>query len=177
MKGNTMVGGKRWTVHNHYGNDIYLTNERWKHIVEPINHPEMSAYEEHLSERDGMSMTRATIDYDELSDTLYVSFEPGEHATGIELNDHILLRINKNERRAVGLTFLEYSLLAQRTEVGPRSFPLLGLAQLSDELREIVLDILSRPPVSDFLSLSAYTPSFVETTPITALQPIPITAG
>jgi len=45
-----MVGGKRWTVHNHYDNDIYLTNERWKHIVEPINHPEMSAYEEYLKE-------------------------------------------------------------------------------------------------------------------------------
>jgi uncharacterized protein YuzE len=112
------------------------------------------------------------INYDEIGDTLYISFAPGEKATGIELTEHILLRINKAERRAVGLTFLEYSLLAQRTEVGPRSFPLTGLDRLSDELREIVLEIVSRSPVSDFLSLWAYTPSLVETIPIAALQPL-----
>jgi len=123
-------------------------------------------------------MEKPIFNYDEMSDTLYVAFEPGEKATGIELNDHILLRINKKERKAIGLTFFNYSILVQRTEVGPRSFPLTGLAELSAELREIVLDILLRPPVSDILSLSAYTPSFfTETTPITALQPIPAAAG
>jgi hypothetical protein len=45
-----MPNGKRWTVHDVYGNDIYLTHERWEHITEPINHPEMAAYEEHLKE-------------------------------------------------------------------------------------------------------------------------------
>ena len=122
-------------------------------------------------------MTNPILNYDEVSDTLYVSFAPGEKATGIELNDHILLRINKKERRAIGLTFLDYSLLAQRTEVGPRSFPLTGLAELSDELREIVLDILLRPPVSDVLFLSTYTPSIAETVPIIALQPVAIAAA
>ena len=121
-------------------------------------------------------MSKPIFNYDEMSDTLYVSFAPGEKATGIELNDHILLRINKKERRAIGLTFLDYSLLAQKTEVGPRSFPLTGLAELSDELREIALDILLRPPVSDILFLSTYTPSIAETTPITALQPTAIAA-
>ena len=122
-------------------------------------------------------MAKPVFNFDEMSNTLYVSFGPGEEATGIELNDHILLRINKNERRAIGLTFFEYSVLAQRTEVGPRSFPLTGLAQLSDELRKIVLDILLGPPVSDILSLSAYTPSLAETIPITSIQPVPIAAG
>ena len=118
-------------------------------------------------------MSEPIFNYDELSDTLYVSFEPGETATGIELNEHILLRINKQERRAIGLTFFEYSILAQRTEVGPRSFPLTGLAELSNELRAIVLEILLRPPVSEILLLSAYTPSMIETIPITSLQPVP----
>jgi len=122
-------------------------------------------------------MTEPIFNYDEISDTLYVSFSPGEKATGIELNDHILLRISKKERRAVGLTFLDYSLLAQRTEVGPRSFPLTGLAELSDELRDIVLDILQRPPVSGILFLSTYTPSIIETIPITSLQPVTIAAA
>jgi uncharacterized protein YuzE len=122
-------------------------------------------------------MSKPIFNYDEMSDTLYVSFSPGEKATGIELNDHILLRINKNERRAIGLTFLDYSLLAQKTEVGPRSFPLTGLAELSDELREMVLEILQQPPVSEILSLSGYTPSILETIPITSLQPVVIAAA
>ena len=121
-------------------------------------------------------MTTPNFNYDENSDTLYVSFTPGQKATGIELNDHILLRINKKERKPVGLTFLEYSLLAQRTEIGPRSFPLTGLSQLSDELRMIVLEIILRPPVSDILMLSAYTPSFSESIPITSLQRLPVAA-
>jgi len=64
-------------------------------------------------------MAKPNLNYDEESDTLYVSFEPGEEATGIELNDHILLRINKKERKAIGLTFFEYSLLAQKNRGWP----------------------------------------------------------
>ncbi len=45
-----MIMGRRWTVHDRQGNEIYLTEERWEHIIEPINHPEMAAYEEHLKD-------------------------------------------------------------------------------------------------------------------------------
>lgn len=40
--------GKRWTVQDRYGNPIYLTQERWQHIIAETNHPEMDGYEEHL---------------------------------------------------------------------------------------------------------------------------------
>lgn len=40
----------RWTTQDRYGNSIYLTQERWEHIIEPINHPEMEDYEEELKE-------------------------------------------------------------------------------------------------------------------------------
>jgi uncharacterized protein YuzE len=119
-------------------------------------------------------MTEPVLSYDEVSDTLYISFAPGEAATGIELTDHILLRVNKSERRAIGLTLLDYSLIAQTTDIGPRSFPLTGLAQLSPEMREIVLGILLHPPVRDILSLSAYTPSPGEAIPIILLQPLAV---
>ena len=122
-------------------------------------------------------MSEPVFSYDEASDTLYISFTPGEVATGIELTDHILLRLNKREHRAIGLTLLDYSLLAQMTEVGPRSFPLTGLDGLSDELRVMVLDILLHPPVRDILLLSAYTPSFAETIPIVSLQPLSVAAS
>ena len=42
--------GRRWTTRDRYGNEIHLTEERWRHIIEPVNHPEMSAYETHLKE-------------------------------------------------------------------------------------------------------------------------------
>ena len=116
-------------------------------------------------------MSEPVFKYDELSDTLYVSFAPGEQATGIELNEHILLRVNKVERRAVGLTLFDYSVLAQPTEIGLRCLPLDGLNDLSPELRELALDILRTPPVQNILSLSAYTPSAVEAFPVTSLQP------
>ena len=122
-------------------------------------------------------MAEPVFNYDEVSDTLYVSFEPGREATGIELSDHILLRIDKDRRKAVGLTFFEYSLLAQQTEMGPKSFPLTGLTQLSEELRELVLDILRQPPVSDILFLSSYTPSLQQATPITSLRPLTTVAA
>jgi len=32
------------------GREIYLTQERWEHIIESYNHPEMSAYEEQLKD-------------------------------------------------------------------------------------------------------------------------------
>jgi hypothetical protein len=45
-----MAAGKRWTVQDRYDNEIYLTQERWEHIIAPYNHPEMLVYEDHLQE-------------------------------------------------------------------------------------------------------------------------------
>jgi uncharacterized protein YuzE len=118
-------------------------------------------------------MKKNHISYDELSDTLVIAFEPGQPATGIELNEHIILRIDKEKRRAIGLTFLDYSLLAQTADYGPRSFPMPGLARLPEELRALVLTILQTEPVSDILTLSTYTPSYTESIPITSFHHIP----
>jgi hypothetical protein len=41
---------KRWEVRDRYGNDIYLSEKAWEHVVAPENHPEMADYEEHLCE-------------------------------------------------------------------------------------------------------------------------------
>jgi len=115
-------------------------------------------------------MTQPTTNYDETSDTLYMSFVPDVKATGIELNDHIILRIDKENRKAIGITFLNYSILIQKADFGPRSFPLTGLIKLSDETREIVMGLLESSPVKEILSLSTYTPSFSEAIPITLLH-------
>ena len=119
-------------------------------------------------------MSKPTSHYDKDSDTLYISFETNMDATGIELNDHMLLRINKATHKAVGLTFFEYSTLTQQTHLGPRSFPLSGLEDLSEELKDIVLNILQSSPIKEILPLSAYTPSAIETIPITSIDTIPM---
>ncbi len=115
-------------------------------------------------------MNEPVFKYDEISDTMYIAFAPGETGTGVELNEHILLRINETENRAVGLTLFDYSVLAQRTEIGYRSLPLNGLDDMPPETREMMLKILLSSPVCDVLSMSAYTPSIVETIPITSLR-------
>jgi uncharacterized protein YuzE len=115
-------------------------------------------------------MTQPITNYDSVSDTLYISFLPDVKATGIELNEHILLRIDKENRKAVGITFLNYSILIQKADFGPRSFPLTGLIKLSDDTREIVMEILENEPLKEILSLSTYTPSFSEAIPITLLH-------
>ena len=40
--------GQRWITRDRYGNEIYLTEERWQHIIEDFNHPELEDYEDEL---------------------------------------------------------------------------------------------------------------------------------
>jgi hypothetical protein len=42
--------GRRWVTRDRYGNEIYLTEERWNHIIEDINHPELEAYEDYVQD-------------------------------------------------------------------------------------------------------------------------------
>lgn len=123
-------------------------------------------------------MEAPSIHYDEPSDTLHIAFMRGSGATGLELNENILLRVDKRARTAVGLTVFNYSLVAQRTEMGPRSYALTGLAELSAEMRTLALDLLLSKPVSDFLAISAYSSMSNPTAlvPITSVQTDRITA-
>jgi len=116
-----------------------------------------------------------TYSYDKEADVLYISFSPGEKATtAVELNDNILLRFNRAEKRAVGLTLMDFSVLVQMTRLGPRSFPLSGLQELEPEWQEAVIDIITAPPINQILKISTYMPSSAETVPITSVEKPPI---
>lgn len=39
-----MPDGKLWTVYDRFGNAIYLTVERWRHIIDPDNHAEVEPF-------------------------------------------------------------------------------------------------------------------------------------
>jgi uncharacterized protein YuzE len=113
--------------------------------------------------------------YDKEADVLYVSFSPGEKATtAVELNSNILLRFNRKEKRAIGLTLMDFSVLVQLTELGPRNFPLDGLRELEPEWQELVMDIITQPPVSQFLKVSVYTPSLAEAVPVALVDRTPL---
>src|ERR671923_1774499 len=94
----------------------------------------------HASER-WLSMAHMpTYSYDKEADVLYIAFAPGETPTAaVELNDNILLGFNLTEKRAIGLTLMDFSVLVQTTQLGPRSFPLSGLKDLEAEWQEVVI--------------------------------------
>jgi uncharacterized protein YuzE len=112
--------------------------------------------------------------YDKEVDVLYISFSPGEKATtAVELNDYILLRFNYAEKRAIGLTLMDFSVLVQLTELGPRSFPLTGLQELESDWRDTVIDIITKPPVNQVLQVSVFTPSLTESIPAASVDQAP----
>jgi hypothetical protein len=76
----------KWTVQDRYGNIILYRTE-------------MIAY-------DG---TPVRFVYDQEADILEIFFGENEPATGIELTDHIILRLNRQTRRAISLMLLHFS--------------------------------------------------------------------
>jgi hypothetical protein len=91
-----------------------------------------------------------------------------------ELNDNILLRFNLTEKRAVGLTLMDFSVLVQMTQLGPRSFLLSGLQDLEPEWQETVIEIITTPPVNQILRVASYTPSMTAVILITSVEKPPI---
>jgi uncharacterized protein YuzE len=117
-------------------------------------------------------MTNTPVyNYDQEVDILYISFSPGEKpTTAVELHDNILLRFNRAEKRAIGLTLLDFSVLVQMTELGPRQFPLNGLDELEPEWRDTVIEIIMKPPVNQILKVSVYAASLTEPVPIAFVE-------
>ena len=116
-------------------------------------------------------MAAINYNYDKEVDVLYISFYPGEKATtAVELNDNILLRLNLEERRAIGLTLLDFSALVQSTRFGPRNFPLTGIADLEPDWQDMVIGILKSPLVNKILKVSVFAESPTENIPIAAVE-------
>jgi len=98
---------------------------------------------------------KETYAYDSESDVLEVYFGEKRPAWTIELTDNILISIDRESRQAVSLTLLDFTELIRPTSLGPRSFPLAGLADLPLAERDLVIQILTTPPVNAWLDISA----------------------
>lgn len=101
-----------------------------------------------------MNKVTEYYEYDEASDLLDVYFGEKRAAWTIELTDHILLSLDRETRQVVSLSFLDFTELIRSTPLGPRSFPLIGLADLPQVERELVVHALTTPPVNRWLDVS-----------------------
>ena len=117
--------------------------------------------------------TPVRLVYDHEADMLESLFETNEPATGIELTDHIVLRLNLQITRAVSLLLLDFSILTERTEYGPRSYPLTILHALPEEVRAVVLQVVTSMPVQQFLKVSHFQASSTESVPLTYVEAQP----
>lgn len=108
--------------------------------------------------------------YDEVGDVLEVVFDRIEATCAVELTANILLRFHRQLGQAVGLTILDFSVLASRSELGPRSFALTGLETLPKDLREIVVQIITTAPVNHLLKISIFDSFSAHPIPLTTIK-------
>ena len=98
-----------------------------------------------------MKFTRLT--YDPEGDILYITFGQPTPATGYQLSDQILLRIDPQTHEAAGLTLLNFSIHLQANH----DIPLPGLdpgLNEEPETKARLLHLLRIPPVDHFLQLT-----------------------
>jgi hypothetical protein len=110
--------------------------------------------------------TAVRFTYDQEAGILDIFFGANEPATGVDLTDHVVLRLNRQTRRAVSLTLLHFSILTEHTEYGPRSYPLNKMDDIAEDLRELVLHLITSMPVSQFLKLSHFQVSPTQQSPL-----------
>lgn len=132
---------------------------------------ELTLYKTEITSQDGTSIR---LVYDQEADILEILFGENEPATGVELTDQIVLRLNRNTRRPISLIVLDFSILAERTEYGPRSYPLNKLDDLPEPMQELVLQLVTTLPVSQFLKLSHFQVSSTERVPLTYVEAQPV---
>jgi hypothetical protein len=133
----------------------------------------LELYRAELTANDG---TPVRFAYDQEADIMEIFFGENEPATGVELTDYIVLRLNQQTRRAISLMLLHFSILTERTEYGPRSYPLNKLDEIPEDLRELVLHLVISMPVSQFLKLSHFQASSTKQIPFTYVESQPTMA-
>lgn len=120
--------------------------------------------------------TPVRLVYDEEADILEIFFGENGPATGLELTSYIVLRLDRKAKRILSVMLRHFSILAEQTEYGPRSFPLEQLESLPAEIRELVLRLLTTLPVSQFLKLSHLQASPKKSLPLAYVESQPMIA-
>lgn len=115
-------------------------------------------------------MAEPALSYDEPSDTLYVSFERCDFVSYLKLSDQVLLGVDADVRRVVTLMIQDFSIFSNPSDFGVRSFPMNRLDEMSPELQRLAMKFAHAPPVSDYLTISTYSPGSGVEIPIVTLN-------
>jgi len=86
------------------------------------------------------------ITYDPEGDILYLTFGQPTAATGYQLSDQLLLRVDPQTQQVAGLTIFNFSVHAHTA----REVPLTRIEE-DPGIKSFLLRILSSPPVNHFL--------------------------
>jgi len=129
-----------------------------------------SFFETEITAADG---TPVRLVYDREADILEIFFGQNQPGTGVELTEHILLRVNLQTRQPISVSVLHFSVLTEHTEYGPRSYALEKLNEVSEDLRELVLHVLNTMPVRQFLKITHFQASPTEQIPVTYVESQP----
>jgi len=89
------------------------------------------------------------ITYDPEGDILYITFGQPTEATGYQLSDQILLRVNPQTQEVAGLTIRNFSLHTHTAQEIP-------LPEIDEDpaVKPLLLQLLSSPPVTHFLHVA-----------------------
>lgn len=101
-------------------------------------------------------MENINYNYDREADVLYISFGRSEQVVTVELSDHLIMRLDLGKAtgipsRAIGMTLLFRAALLQKGH-NPLALELTRLQHLSSEIKGAIVEVLSKPPVSELLS-------------------------
>ncbi len=94
-------------------------------------------------------MQPVRITYEPEGDILYITFGQSTAATGYQLSDQLLLRVDPKTQKAAGLTIFNFSVHAAAS----RKLPLSGIDDDPDD-KSLLLHLLTTPPINHFLRLT-----------------------
>jgi hypothetical protein len=109
-----MTAGRRWTVQDRFGNAIYMTQERWEHITDAINHPEMAPYEEHLQE----TIRTGRRKQDQLNPQKYRYTQPFDDLFGDNTHLVVIVLFRFAQQESGELVGNNYVVTAYQKEIG-----------------------------------------------------------
>jgi hypothetical protein len=102
--------------------------------------------------------TIALVSYDTEGDMLEIFFAEGTATGTVELADGVLLRLDVEHTRPLSLAVLSVTPLLHKQAYGPPLLELDGVDSLPDDLRQIVVQIITSAPVNTVLKVYSYIP-------------------
>jgi hypothetical protein len=103
----------------------------------------------------------AWYEYDREGDVLEILFRQASATCAVELTESTILRFDWEASEPLSLSFISFSRLLQPNQYGALHFQLL-IEEWPDEVKDKVWLMLQKPPITDFLIVSSYSPAHTD---------------